>query len=155
MQKEREERPTGAESKLTFSALTHEKAIAFALENMILENGVGQRRSPFGRDSVKIASKRNRRSQQGDSRSLERHLHILPKAAFHLEEAGKKSRALDFYFRAGLYLKESGSSATADMFKKCDALASELGDNVSIYMRANYLYHLADYRLGDGYVSQL
>ena len=68
---------------------------------------------------------------------------LLPKIARHLALGKKRLNALETYFRAGKQLTRDGSSAAFEMFRQCNALADELGDDVSIYMRASRFDHEA------------
>ena len=58
--------------------------------------------------------------------------------AFHLERAGKLTKAIEFYSKAGCELLSEGSDACEDLFKRCDSLAQLLGNEISPYMRGKF-----------------
>ena len=74
--------------------------------------------------------------------------------AYHLERAGKLSKAINFYFRAGKSLLKNGSDAARDAFEQCNYLAELLGEEISQYMRATYSYELLNYCFDSGYFHE-
>ena len=116
------------------NAMDSHLAIATALEERLRQQGVvvnpGSARTQR-RGSIGPAPNIQQRSLAG----------ALPKMALHFERAGKRLRALELYFQAGRVLSRNGIDGSAEMFLKCDELASDLGDDVSQYMRATYLFH--------------
>ena len=78
----------------------------------------------------------------------------IPKIAWHLFSAKKRLQSLEYYFRAGLLLSKEGRGAAVDMFRKCDTIAEELGDEVSDYMRARYKFRLCTSFCDRGFFHQ-
>ena len=105
-------------------------AVAQALEASLVSGSFSSMDRPHGKvRRGSIASVAVRVSNEKE---------ILPKIALHLERAGKKLRAVDFYFRAGSALSSQGLVSAGRMFHKCLALSKSLGDSVSGFMRARY-----------------
>ena len=79
---------------------------------------------------------------------------LFPKIAHHLEHAGKKLKALEYYFGAGRALEESGLVGAADMFQQCLVISEVLGDECSSFMRAEYAFHLSHALISSGQNAQ-
>ena len=109
-------------------------AVAQALEARLTSgiNHVSRNVHSGGRRNTRRGSivTRAQRSQGEDE--------MLPKIASHLEKAGKRVKALDFFFRSGQSLSRGGLEGAIGMFQRCLILSDELGDDVSSYMRAVY-----------------
>ncbi len=124
--------------------------VAQALEAMLLTGSFrndGTSRTASNQE-WKAGKSRRRRSRRRGSivPPQERHVKtvdILPKIASHLKEANKRLKSLDFFFRAGRAMSEQGLEGAIDMFRSCLELSDSLGDDVSTFMRAEYLFYLA------------
>ena len=111
-------------------------------------NGTGQRGRRMSLRSRRGTRRRGSIAPIVQQQGMEAELY--PKIAYHLRCAGKKIKALEFYFKAGRSLARSGLVGASDLFEQCLVIANSLGDECSDFMKAEYAFHLAKALLSNG-----